>query len=122
MFGVSSLDLINCVICDDVRVELNGKETIVGVYTAGISVPFIPFSITICLWLQVIWSGEGESHIEISVLNTGNRQVGEIEGPAQVISPGYQSTLAIRGLNFNADMEGTYDIKVAPADTTIKEK
>ena len=111
MFGTARVDLINCVICDDVRVELGNKETIVGVYNAGISIPFVPWTMTICLWFQVIWSGEGELQLEITVLNSGNHDVGKINGKANAILQGYQSTLTFRGLSFIADMEGTYEIQ-----------
>ena len=110
MFGSSRLDLMNCVICDDVRTELRNKETIVGVYSAGITVPFVPWQLTICLWFQVIWSGEGEMQLEIAVFNPGNHEVGKVDGKASAILQGYLSTLAFKGLLITADMEGTYDI------------
>ena len=111
MSGTSRLDLINCVICDDVRTEIFNKETIVGVYNSGLSIPFVPWSMSICLWFQVMWSGEGEMQLEIAVLNPGNHEVGKIDGKARAILQGYLSTLAFRGLLITADMEGTYEIK-----------
>lgn len=111
MFGTPRLDVINCVICDDVRTEILEKETIVGVYNAGITVPFVPWKMSICLWFQVIWSEQGEIQLEISVLNPGNREVGKTSGEARAILQGYQSTLTFRGLIITADMEGTYDIQ-----------
>lgn len=111
MSGTSRLDIINCVICDDVRTEISNKETIVGVYNSGISVPFVPWSMPICLWFQVIWSGDGEMQFEISVLNPSNHEVGKIGGKVRAILQGSLSTIAFRGLFIAADMEGTYDIK-----------
>ncbi len=111
MSGTARLDLINCVICDDVRAELMNKETIVGVYNAGISIPFVPWSMTICLWFQVMWSGEGELQLEITVLNPRNNEAGKTDGKANAILQGNQSTLTFRGLFITADMEGTYEIQ-----------
>lgn len=111
MSGTAILDLINCVICDDVRTELWNKETIVGVYNGGISVPVLPWSMPICLWFQVIWSGEGELQLEIQILDPSNRQAGTIGGSGRAILQGNQSTLTFRALYITASMEGTYDIQ-----------
>ena len=111
MSGTARLNLIDCVICDDVRTEILNKETIVGVYNSGISVPLVPWSMPICLWFQVMWSGDGELQLDISILNPGNREVGKTEGKAHAILQGSRSTLAFRGLFITADMEGIYDIK-----------
>ena len=111
MSGTSKLDLINCVICDDVRNEIMNKETIVGVYNSGITVPSLPWAMPICLWFQVMWSGEGEMQLDIAVHNPRQHEVGKINGKARAILQGYLSTLAFRGLFITADMEGTYNIK-----------
>ena len=111
MSGTSKLDLINCVICDDVRNEISNKETIVGVYNSGITVPSLPWTMSICLWFQVMWSGEGEMQLDIAVLNPRQHEVGKIDGKAHAILQGHLSTLVFRGLFITFGMEGTYNIK-----------
>lgn len=111
MFSGVDVHVVSCIICDDVRTEVGGKEIVIGVYTVGISFPFVPWVSTICVWLNVIWSGEGELDLRLRILNPLNRIVGEVTGHGRAIWQGHQSTLTFRGLNFTADMEGTYDLQ-----------
>jgi hypothetical protein len=104
----ANIHLVHGVVCDDVRTEILSKETIVGVYSAGILIPSIPWVIMLCLWMTVIWSGDGATPIEVRVLNPSNTQVGEQKGEGIATLQGLQSTITFRGLLFNVDMEGIY--------------
>jgi hypothetical protein len=103
-----SVHLVHCVICDDVRTEILSKETIVGIYGAGILVPAIPWAAMLCLWLTVIWSGDGETPIEIRVLDPRHAQVGDQKGLGRAIHQGLESTITFRNLFFTVEMEGIY--------------
>jgi hypothetical protein len=107
----ATIDLVHCVVCDDVRIEILSKETIVGAYTAGIIVPRIPWVASLCLWMTVIWSGDGQLPIEIRVLNPLQVQVGNQQGIGTAQLRGHQSTITFRGLFFTVEMEGTYSFQ-----------
>lgn len=111
MINVASVRVVHCVVCDDVRLEIGNKETIVGAYTAGMTVPHVPWSANVCLWITVIWSGEGELSVEIRVLNPRHQQVATTRGAARAIWQGNESSLTFRGIVFSVEMEGIYGIQ-----------
>src|SRR5438105_4429712 len=100
-----------CVICDDVRLEVANKETIIGVYTVGMSVPVFPWVGTICLWMPIIWSGEGQLDLEVRVINPANEQIGIIGGRGTAVWAGLESTLTFRGLTVTINMDGVHSIE-----------
>ena len=102
-----------CMVCEDVRIEIGGKEIIIGVYPVGVSIPFVPWMAAACLRLAGFWSGDGELHFQVRVLNPANIQAGKIDGTAHAIWQGFQSSITLRGLILSIDMEGIYDIQLS---------
>ena len=46
-------NLINSLVCDDVRVEKNGKHIIIGVYTGNIVPSRLPATLPLTFWFQI---------------------------------------------------------------------
>ena len=111
MMPPASINVVHCVVCDDIRLEVGNKETIVGVYSAGMTVPTLPWVVSTCLWMTVIWSGEGSLNVEVRIVNPRQTQAGETSGSANAIWQGQETTLTFRGLIFTIDMEGIYNIQ-----------
>jgi hypothetical protein len=109
--STASVKFVHCVVCDDVRNEANGKTIVIGAYTAGLTLGRIPDDIFCCLWVSVIWSGEGELPVEFRVLNPSNRLAGGSKATYRSIYRGYESTITLRNLRVHVDSEGTYDIQ-----------
>ena len=107
----ASMKIIHCVLCDDVRLEMNNKEIIIGVYSGGISVPMLPWIAVLCVWMTVMWSGEGTVDIEVRVLDPRQQPVGTVSGSGTAILIGTKSTLTFRGLAIQIEMEGIYTIQ-----------
>ncbi len=103
--------MVHCVVCDDVRAEIANKETIVGVYTAGMTAPFVPWWATLCLWLTVMWSGDGSVIVEVRVLDPARATASEQQGTAQALWQGHESTLTFKGMIWQVNMEGVYEIQ-----------
>ena len=108
---LASIKIIHCVLCDDVRLEINNKEIIIGAYSGGITVPMLPWVALICVWLTVMWSGKGTLDLEIRVLDPRQRPVGIVSGSGTAILVGMESTLTLRGLAMQIEMEGFYTIQ-----------
>ena len=106
-----TLIIRHCVICDDVRLEVSNKETIVGVYPVGVSVPFFPWFANICIWMPVIWSGDGELYVEVRILDTAKEQIGIVGGNATAMWSGFESSLTFRGLSVTLNMEGFHSVE-----------
>ena len=104
----ATLHLVHSVICDDVRIEILAKETIVGVYTGGIIIPALPWAATLCLWTTVIWSGDGDLPIEVRVLDPRQQQIAEQKASGTATMQGAESTVTFRGIFFIIEMEGMY--------------
>jgi len=107
----ASLKVSHCLICDDVRLEVSYKETVVGIYISGISVPSLPWFIFVCVWMSVIWSGDGEVSLEIRILDPLFNEIGQSRGHARAIQTGRESALTFRGLACNIESEGNYTIQ-----------
>jgi hypothetical protein len=111
MLAAAHLDIRDCIVCDDIRQEAAGKETLVGVYTTGISVPRMPWPVSVCVWLRVMWSGEGGLDMEFRLRNPRGAVVAQASGTGQAMRQGRHTSLALRGVRFNADIEGAYEIQ-----------
>ena len=47
-------EIITAILCDDIRIEDNGKFMLLGVYSGGIIVPQMPIKLSYCLYLEAI--------------------------------------------------------------------
>ena len=104
----ATIHLVHCVVCDDVRIEILQKETIVGVYTAGFIVPALPWAAMLCFWMTVMWSGDGKLPIQVRVLNPRQAEVAIQRDIGTATLQGLQSTLTFRGIFVTFEMEGMY--------------
>jgi hypothetical protein len=106
-----SLTVEHCLICDDVRLEVSYKETVVGIYTTGISVPSLPWFSFVCVWMIVRWSGDGDIPLEVRILDPAFKEIGQTNGVARAIQQGRESALTFRGLRFNIESEGVHTVQ-----------
>lgn len=106
-----SLKAIHCLICDDVRIEVGYKETLIGVYTTGITIPILPWTGFVCIWMSVIWSGEGEVELEVRVLDPRSESIGNAQGRGHAAQQGRESSVTFRNLMFKVASEGTHMIQ-----------
>jgi hypothetical protein len=106
-----TLKVVYCLMCDDVRLEVYNKETIVGVYATGISLPSLPWFIYVCVWMAVIWSGEGEVGLEVRILDPKFTEIGQTQGRAHAAQQGRESSLTFRGVIFTVETEGIHTIQ-----------
>lgn len=63
---MSSPKLIHWLICDDIRKEINGKTTYVGVYGQDITVPFVPLPVP-QINISLLWDLKNGSFEEIII-------------------------------------------------------
>ena len=106
-----SLECIECLVCDDVRMEVSNKETIVGVYLGGVTIPEVPIFVNLVFWLSVIWSGDGNIFLRSRITDPAHKELIATEGFATAALQGHPTSLVVRGLYFEARMEGVYQIQ-----------
>ena len=114
-----AITLRHTLICDEVRVENNGKLLIIGLYGPGpsassvILVPQIPFvfpSLTFVQWLESDRPAQVQFRASISHLESG-QEVSQVAGLAGIPAPG--TGLALIGFRpLRLDRLGAYTFTV----------
>jgi hypothetical protein len=108
---VISVKVLYCLVCDDVRHEVNAKEIVIGVYTGGIKVPAVPFTANVCLWFAVAWAGEGATTVWARILGPRGNQLWTNAGTARAISPGLETSYTFRNALIAVEEQGFYEIQ-----------
>jgi uncharacterized protein DUF6941 len=81
------VEVVAALICDDVRKEIGGKETVVGIYIGNIIVPDFPANLLLCLWLLIKLKGSGTLKMKFRVVGTDDNHYVSFDGQAD-IGPG----------------------------------
>lgn len=98
-------------ICDDVRVEVNGKLIIIGLYTPNILIPQLPFVLPSLSFLQFYtYDGRGQFHFRARLqhLESG-RDIAQAIGIINHAQPGIGIGV-IRFGNLVIDKVGTFNL------------
>ncbi len=66
--------------CDDIRQEINGKRTFVGVYNPKVLVPSFPASLAFHLVLVVSFESKGEGPFSLRITSEGTEKPMEFKG------------------------------------------
>jgi len=75
--------LVDIIMCDDIREEINKKLSFIGVYTHKIGVPKLPFRLCKLCFSLKFKEGLGEFKIKI-VLNAPSGVVASIDFPSKI--------------------------------------
>lgn len=71
-------DLQSALACEDVRMEVNGANTVVGVINV-IAVPMVPFRVLkLCVYTRWVW-GDGDFAQKVRVLTPDENELGSTE-------------------------------------------
>ena len=97
--------------CDDARIEIGGKEILIGIYTVGLKINSVPFTANTCLWFIVRWAGEGATTVSARILGPRGNQLWTQSGAARAVLPGLESSYLFRNALFAVEEEGTYEIQ-----------
>ncbi|HEX8160515.1 MAG TPA: hypothetical protein VF538_01345 [Pyrinomonadaceae bacterium] len=78
--GAKNLKLLYTILCDDVRLEVGNKLSLIGVFQ-NIAVPQLPVSI-IKFAVVTHWQGEGSYLSEVRILTPDRQQIVALSQPA----------------------------------------
>jgi hypothetical protein len=82
MADVPHIAVKTVVVCDEVRREDNGKDILIGVYSAGALVAQFPAPLQFTFWIQFKGTGMGEVTIQFRLM--GGEDVKFAEGKVQM--------------------------------------
>ena len=71
---MKSLSVVSFVVCDDVRREVTGKETLVGAYGSEISISHAPARISLAFWCEIVPKIAGDIFVEAMLTLPGNQR------------------------------------------------
>jgi len=106
--------IANAIICDDIRVERNGKQLIIGVYSSDIVVPEAPALIPIMLWLQIDDVGSDTEEYDFIGTISGTEFVKGKFSVSTISSPG-RATISLGQFPLNIEREGKLKFDIKPA-------
>ena len=106
--------IANAIICDDVRVERNGKHIIIGVYSGDIVVSETPALVPIMLWLQIDDVGGDAEEYEFNGTMSGVEFVTGKFSVTTSPSPS-RATISLGHFPLKIERDGTLKFDIKPA-------
>ena len=100
-------------VCDEVRLENNGKLIVIGLYTPDIFVPQFPFAFPSLTFLQAFMSdqaGQFQFRARIQHLESG-QGLAQAMGTINVRQPGFAASV-LRFGNLTVTRDGVYNLIV----------
>lgn len=91
------------ILCDDIRVEDNGKFILVGAYTDAIAVESFPMKGRFSLFLRVSGATSGENTIEIAVGPESKKPLQDVKKFSFVAAANGRATLRFEGVEIQTD-------------------
>lgn len=73
----------NVVVCDQVRVEKNGKHILIGVYPRDIKFGRFPAKIGLSIWLQMVAEGGKNLPVQVRVIDSNQKALYHADGEIQ---------------------------------------
>lgn len=113
--------LIDCFLCDDVRQEITGKTTFVGVYGTDVVVPMVPF-IMPGLYIVSKWdiSGGLFNDVTFRIEMPDKKQLGHIKAMAPQNVKGPQLLMHLALIPFQIQVAGVYKVYIKIDDEPEK--
>jgi hypothetical protein len=111
--NVGDFEIVNTIICDDVRREDNGKEILIGIYGSAMLVSKFPAAVSPVLWMQVRPMKSGELRFSIRLKNEADAVFHEISGGVNVDAPGEMGAVSTppAPIQVNAEMQLVFEMK-----------
>jgi hypothetical protein len=83
-----NFDVVNAIICDDIRREDNGKAILIGVYGSNIILQSLPATLALSIWVHLDARFSGEKVINFRVIGTARNPISELAVDANIARPG----------------------------------
>jgi hypothetical protein len=113
--------LIDCFLCDDVRQEISGKSTFVGVYGADVIIPVVPYILP-QLYIVSKWNVSSGLFKEIAfrLVSPSGNQIGPVRANAPATVKGTRLTMNLALIPFQIQTLGRYQFYIKIDDQPEK--
>jgi len=107
------------IFCDDVRQEITGKQTLVGVYTGDMMVPTFPIDIGIAAWARVYGLKKGERKFTARISH--GEFDNKVDGISMLENEDRPLVMAFQGIPLSIISEGTirFEISFDGSDVSV---
>jgi hypothetical protein len=112
---IGVFEVVNALVCEDVRREVNGKEILIGVYGNSILVPSFPIDLNLMFWFQTK-APEGDHELKLRISNASDAVFLEASVNAHVSAANELASLAV-GTMIQAQNETTLKFQGRNADS-----
>ncbi len=120
MIGTENLQLVYTLLCDDVRLEMGNKISLMGVFQ-NIMVESLPVSLIKFAVLNH-WRGEGNHNTEVRIMNPGRNQLLVSSQATQIqLAPGGFTDNVSFFVNVVFPSAGTYWIQTLANNRMLEE-
>jgi hypothetical protein len=100
------------VLCDDVRKEITQKDILIGVYSSGIMVPFMPAQMQLAFWAEMLPTQIGQSEFQMRFDPPGGEAPIVMKFMMEITAVEY-STLAMSGIIIPFTKEGDLVVSIS---------
>nr|WP_298686368.1 hypothetical protein [uncultured Dongia sp.] len=107
------------ILCDDARVEIMGKETLIGVYNGVLVVQTVPHAMQkLCFRLPISIPGKINGKAIFQIIGPEQQKLVEVTGDVALdpSDPGYELPFGLAVGNFVLPSFGQYDVRFVIGD------
>ena len=111
----SSLKILGALVCDDVRFEIGGKYTVVGVYGPELNSPDFPCVITLRVVVFIDILEAGEIYFEFRLVRSEGEVIGDAKGGMEAARPANGILLPLGPFTFTFMKPGSFKLQFQSA-------
>lgn len=113
MTAISKITPLYAVLCEDVRVESNGKHIVIGVYTGNVVVYALPSTVQLTVWLCLEAKTPGHANVDVRGYDPSGRIM--FSGEMEIESRESETiTTSLPKFAVQIEKEGSIRVQVRP--------
>lgn len=103
---------IEVIFCDDVRFEVTGKQSLIGVYTSDLRTNIPDVDIPVWIWMRIKGIPKGSHEFSVTLTSPNNASTSKASGEMEITREGYPVPLALGPLPVKINTDGLLEAKI----------
>lgn len=104
------------VACDDVRKESSGKDILIGVYPAGVTMFPVPGQIRLAFWIRLTGARDGDLSVELKAEPPGSKASFSAKTEIKALPAGSPIALILPAIGYPIQEEGEFKVYCKNSD------